>query len=357
MKILFLGEPDSPNTISWVNGLREQGADVVMASARANENTHDCIPIGRPTLPPRIRILTGVQSLKKIISEVRPDILLAYRVTSYGYIAAKSGFHPLVIAAQNEQIVYLPTPSYLRRKFLERCAKFAVLHADLLHAWSSNIADGLKKFGADEQMILTLHRGIDTEIFQPDSAKTFNPDAPAFISTRSLYPEYRIETVISAFSELLNKIPGAHLHIAGSGPEEENLKQLAARAGAADKVTFHGRLPHEKTAALLRKSDIYISVIETEGLSSSLIEAAACGIMPIVTDMPASRELIKDKKNGLLTAAISTEKLADLMKEAAKSIVYMHKDLYANAERIRTKFDRKTNQNVFIEKYRNLLQD
>jgi glycosyltransferase involved in cell wall biosynthesis len=354
MKILFLGEPDSPNTISWVTGLRKQGCDVTLASVRTNGN-EDALAVGNPALPPRIRILTGVSHLQKIIAEIKPDLLLAYRVTSYGYLAAKTGFHPLVIAAQNEQIVYLPKPTFLRRKFLEKCAKFAIKKADLMHAWADNIADGLVKFGAERDKILVLHRGIDMEIFKDCKKRKFDKNAPVFISTRSLAPEYRIEKVIQAFAETLDKLPGAVLKIVGSGSEEERLKQIAADCRIEKHVHFLGRVNHQKLVQELQESDIYISIIETEGMSSSLIESTACGLLPIVTDMPASKKIIEDGVNGFLIDDIEGGKLSDIMLNAVEKYREMEPELTKNSARIKKAFNRTENQKAFIEKYQELL--
>jgi len=354
MKILFLGEPESPNTQSWVEGLREEGCEVVLASVRT-DGTGDALAIGNPNLPPRIRVLTGVSHLKKIISEVKPDIVLAYRVTSYGYLAAKSGFHPLVIAAQNEQIVYLPKPSKLRSAFLGRCAKFAISKADLMHAWADNIADGLVKFGADRSKIITMHRGIDMSIFGEGKSLKFDKNAPVFISTRSLAPEYRIENVIEAFSLLLKQIPDATLKIIGSGSEEKQLKQLSCDLEIGTAVRFSGRVDHQRVVEELKESDVYISIIETEGMSSSLIESTACGLLPIVTDMPASRKLIKDGQNGFLINETGPEQLSEVMVSSVMEYEKMQSALSENAEKVKKEFDRKRNQKIFAKKYNELI--
>ena len=390
MKILFLGEPSSPNTMSWVEGLREQGCEVILASART-DGTDWNIPIGNPKLTPRLRVLTGVSNLKKIIADVKPDILLAYRITSYGYLAAKTGFHPLVLAAQNEQIVYLPKPSFFRRKFLERCVRYAVKNADLMHAWGDNIAQGLMKFGADESKILTLHRGIDMESFQGreegkeisniesisnvKGEKGGNKDtgkgcltsnelksqnhkitkSPIFLSTRSLYPEYLIDKVLDAFSLLLKKIPDARLEIAGSGLEEPLLKSKVKQLGIVENVKFYGRLDPEPLIDLLKSSDIYLSIIETEGLSSSLIESIVCELLPIVSDMPGSRGMVHDKVDGYLVKSVAPEDLCLVMLEAVENYEKLKPALIKNSKAVKEKFSREINQKIFIEKYRELL--
>jgi len=50
----------------------------------------------------------------------------------------------------------------------------------------------------------------------------------------------------------------------------------------------------------LRRSQVYVSLVSTEGVSSSLLEAMACGVFPIVPDIPANRLWIEDGKNGFL---------------------------------------------------------
>lgn len=353
MKILFLGEPESPNTVSWVEGLRRQGCEVHIASART-DGRDGCIPIGSAKLPPRIRILTGTRHLRRIIRDLKPDILLAYRVTSYGFLAARAGFHPLVLAAQNENIVFQTGASLFRRKILAFCARYAIARADLMHAWGENIAKGLIRHGADEHKILTMHRGIDLDKFQARRGKKFNRESPVFVSTRSLYPEYNINKVIEAFALVVRVIPGAKLKILGKGAEAPVLKKITSSLSLDEKVAFLGRLDHDKLAEELQASDFYISIIDTEGLSSSLIESIACGVLPIVYDMPSSIDLVRDKIDGLLVNDTSASGLASAMIEAVEIYDKLEPALATNSKSVRQRFDREANQKVFVQKYMSL---
>ena len=70
----------------------------------------------------------------------------------------------------------------------------------------------------------------------------------------------------------------------------------------------------------MKNSDIYVSVIESEGVSSSLLEACACGVYPIVTDMPASRMLIQNGSNGTLISPETTiSELSETMIKTAEN--------------------------------------
>ncbi len=353
-RILFLGEPSSPNTVSWVEGLRDCGCDVKMASARTRGG-EDIFPIGPSILAPRARMLAGIEDLRKIIRKTSPDILIAYRITSYGYIAAKASFKPLVLAAQNENIVFAPESSFFRRKMLGHFAKFAISRADLIHAWGDNIKKGLLGYGADPEKILVLHRGIDSSIFRPPNPdqKKYWQNTPIFLSTRSLEKEYLIDKLLVAFSIAIKEIPVAVLRIAGDGSEKNRLVRMAAELGISSKVEFIGKLKNSEIADELRKAHSYVSLIRTEGVSSSLIEACSCGIIPIVADIPASRELVIPGKNAILLADDSPETAARAMLESVRDFS-LFRNALANSEITRAAYDRKRNIETFVRQYRKL---
>ncbi len=354
MKILLCADDKSANTLAWAKGFRELGAEVLVASVRAERNADGVLAIGNPHIPARINFLLSARKLRSLIASYKPDILIGYRITSYGYLCSCTGFHPLVLAAQNEQITYLPKPNLLRRKILEFFARRAIRKADLIHAWGENMLGRLKELGADERNILVLHRGIDLSLFKLSVRK---PEAmtPVFISSRSLYPEYKINRIIEAFSHVLKNIPHAKLKIIGEGPEKPNLINLSNALGISDKVEFPGKLSPQEVAATLKNSDIYVSIIESEGVSSSLLEACACGVFPIVTDMPASRMLIESGMNGtLINAEITISDLSNTMVKTAKNTVLREASAKINSELMNDKFNFRKNIARFLDAYGNL---
>lgn len=341
--------------MSWVNGLREQGCEVFLASARTDGSDGN-IPIGNPRLSPRLRMISGIKGLKQKISEIKPDIVIAYRVTSYAYVAARTGFHPLVISAQNDQIIFETKRTFFRRKFLERCARYAIRKADLIHSWGSNITEGLLRFGADEKKVFTFHRGLNMAAFKENSrTKEFDPEKPVFITTRSLAPEYLFDKLLDAFKILVGKIPGARLEIIGTGSEESNLKKQAEDLALTENIAFRGKLTEKEVYQALSLADIYISIIETDGVSSSVIEAVAASLLPIVAEMPASDNVLVNNKNALLFTNGTPEKLAELMLKAVNSFENMMPALRENSQNIIGKYDRHKNQKLFLEKYKNLI--
>jgi glycosyltransferase involved in cell wall biosynthesis len=356
MKILFLAEPDSANTRAWAAGLCALGCEVRIGSVRVNAPSADgkVIPLGPRSLPARLRLLLAGGDLRRAIAEFKPDLLLAYRVTSYGYLAAGSGFHPLVVAAMNEQIIYQPRRIWVRTKLLTYFAKFAIAHANLLHAWSPNIADGLRRFGARNEQILILHRGIDTELFSPAiTPRIGDPAAPILISTRALHAEYRVDDLLRVLAELRQRLPGARLVIAGEGPERPALAALAKKLGIDDAVEFIGVLSPDKVVERLRQADFYVSLIRTEGVSSSLLEACACGIYPVVTDMPASRHF-PGNDGGLLLPELTPAEIAVHMADLLADSRRRQDAVQRNLATVRETFSREHNLRRFVEAYQGL---
>ncbi|MEI6420851.1 MAG: glycosyltransferase family 4 protein [Lentisphaerota bacterium] len=353
MKILLCADDRSANTLAWARGFRALGAEVLIASVRAEKDTDGVLALGNPNIPARLNFLLSTRKLRNILASYKPDILIGYRLTSYGYLCSCTGFHPLVLAAQNEQITYLPKPNMFRKKVLEFFAGRAIRKADLIHAWGENMLPRLGELGADGKKVLVLHRGIDLSLF---TAFTRKPEAknPVFISSRSLFPEYKINRIIGAFSHVLIKIPGAKLKVIGEGPEKTNLHNLGKALGISDNIEFTGKLSPMEVATVLNDSDIYVSIIESEGVSSSLLEACACGVYPIVTDMPASRMLIEDGKSGTLINPESTiSELAQTMILTAENTALRESAVKMNIELINDKFDFRKNIASFLTTYRN----
>ena len=356
MKILLLAEDKSANTLAWVSAFKEQGCEIKIVSARADKSYGNVIALGMNYLPPRMKFLLGAKRIKDIIEKESPDIVIGYRITSYGYLASISGFHPLVLAAQNEKIVRVPAYLLPFKPPFDYCARYALRNADLIHSWGSNISKNLILLGADPKHVLTMHRGIDTSIFYPSTERNFScTKPPVLVSTRSLYPDYKIDLVIRAFALFTKVYPSAVFKIVGDGPERKKLEKLSSKLKCQKNIFFLGRQSPEQIADVLRKSDIYISLTQTEGISSSLIEACACGLFPIISDIPASREIVKNGENGILISSPNPSNVNESLITAYKNIEMRKKALEINKTIVRERFDSKKNNAFFISEYRRLI--
>ncbi len=339
----MLGDAGSVNTRSWVKGLEDAGAEVVCWSLpRRNQ------------LFKLIFFLWDLWKLKLWLVKNKPDILIGYRTTSYGFLGALMNYHPYVIAAQAMDDA--SSNNHLIRLITRLTARYAISKAQLIHAWTVNMASALEQRGAAKETILIMPRGVDLENFS-FKQRSFERRPFRLIVTRSLYPEYHVDTIIHAVAHLVHnkQMSDIMLTIAGSGPLETELRTLCSQKRISDKVIFSGRVPNEEIAELLNENDYYISMPDTEGASASLFEAFASGLFPIVTDLPANRVWVENQQNGLLVAEINASLLAEQILYAFEHPAFCRKAVEVNRLTTENFLSLKDNMKFFLACYRDLL--
>ncbi|GAI12440.1 unnamed protein product, partial [marine sediment metagenome] len=131
------------------------------------------------------------------------------------------------------------------------------------------------------------------------------------ISTRNLKPVYDVETLIRAIPLVLQQIPEARFIVAGEGEQRAYLENLARGLGVLESVRFVGWIAHHELTKYLASADVYVSTSLSDGTSVSLLEALACELAPVVTDIPANRPWVHDGENGFLIPVREYEMLAD----------------------------------------------
>ena len=120
-----------------------------------------------------------------------------------------------------------------------------------------------------------------------------------FLATARLAPPKCLDRLINAFDIVAKDLAHVQLLIAGGGPLEKDLKELAASKQSRDRIRFLGFV--NNIPDLLRMSDFYVLSSDNEGLSLALMEALASGLICISTRCPGSPEAIEDGVNGFLT--------------------------------------------------------
>jgi glycosyltransferase involved in cell wall biosynthesis len=103
----------------------------------------------------------------------------------------------------------------------------------------------------------------------------------------------------------------AHLVILGTGPLEAELRQLTAALGLGPRVRFVGFEPN--VVRWMRAADGFVLSSRYEGLPTVLMEAGACEVPAIATDVPGTREVIVNDATGWLAPAGDPTRLSDAM--------------------------------------------
>jgi glycosyltransferase involved in cell wall biosynthesis len=345
-KILFLGETYRADAITWMNGLKEFG-DFEIVTWELKTSNHNFFS----RLLRLFEFTTGLYKVKKIIKKHQPDMVIAERTTSYGFLAAICGIRPIAIAQQGKTDLW-PENSILLplKKIIQH---YAFVKADLIHAWGPVMTISMKQTNVDMNKVLVLPKGIDLDQF--GKTKKNSSEKLTAIVTRSLMPEYRHDVILQAFWILSQRGIDFELTIVGEGKLLPMLKELATKLNISNKVNFTGRILNTKLPVLLQQSNFYISMPITEGVSASLFEAMASNCYPVVTDIPGNQSWIKHRENGQLITIDDTEMLADELLWALENKDYRNTTVLKNRKFVEENANYKINMKIIANKYHDLI--
>lgn len=157
---------------------------------------------------------------------------------------------------------------------------------------------------------------LRNDIYQPKQSI-----APKFISIRHLTSLYRIDLVIRAFAQVLEKYPEATLDILGQGDKREELEALVKELeneGVRElerKVRFVGQVPNEQIYDYLRANDIMLSAPKIDNMPVSLLEAMNAGLLVISSNVGGVPYMIEHGRTGLLFDSFQDSEVSDQMAE------------------------------------------
>lgn len=319
VRIAFLGDGSLNHVRRWVGYFHERGHEVLLLSF---EPVDECpFPARRLTrrLPTKLLgYLSAVGSIKRELETFRPDLVNALYLGGYGFAAARSGRRPLAVSSLGSDLL-VDYPASMIHRFQIRSV---LRSADLVTTDAEELSRIAISIGVNPAKILKAYLGIDEHLFFPrESARAEAPPAGGrarVVSTRNLHPIYDVGLLVEAAPRVRERLDALFV-ICGAGPDRARLEERVSRLGLAPNFAFKGKLSSEEIARELRAADVYVSTSKSDSTSVSLLEAMASGAIPVVTDLPANREWITDRENGLIVKERTPRALASAILEALES--------------------------------------
>lgn len=206
--------------------------------------------------------------------------------------------------------------------------------------------------GLDGDKIEVIPFGVDTDFFRPlDVYK----DETIFqiLSVGYLIERKGFEYLIRAMPLVLEKHKQARLKIVGSGPLESKLKELIYELDLGDEVEILKNVSDEELLMMYNSSDLFVlpSIVDsqgnTEGLGVVLLEAMACGLPVIGSDVGGIYDIIQNDLNGLLVGEKEINEISDAIIKFIIDREVRKKFSYAAYHQIKEKFT----WNIISERY------
>lgn len=299
----------------------------------------------------KLQYLRSIPSVRRLLRDVKPDILHGHYATSAGVLCAFSGFRPYVVSARGTDLIG-SMKSPLWRMLLRRVFS----RAALVHTVSEELSTLAESLGVPGKRCLTLSQGIDTAVFRYCS-RSRNDGPVRLICTRHLHQTYDLATIVRACGLLKDRGVLFRLTLAGAGPLRNQLHQMAERLGIGHAVDFLGGYDNSRLPALLSSHDLYLSSSLWDGTSISLLEAMACGIFPIVSRIPSNEAWVEDGQTALMFECGNAEMLADQIERAANDETLVRQGIEINRRTVEERGDRQRNMLLLENSYYDLLAD
>jgi len=155
--------------------------------------------------------------------------------------------------------------------------------------------------------------GLEPEWFVPVPRENRTGGEIRFLYVGRLAREKGMDNLAAAFDIVAARIPGAQLCVAGDGLERGELVRAAERGGWTGRLTLRGRISRPEARELMRASDVFVLPSRFESFSYTLLEAMACGLPCLATDVGGNRDLIEPERNGWLVPKDNPTELASAM--------------------------------------------
>jgi glycosyltransferase involved in cell wall biosynthesis len=176
-----------------------------------------------------------------------------------------------------------------------------------------SVSDSLKRYaveacGVPEGKVRVVGNGVDTQKFQPvDRALAraelgVAPDARVLVSVGGLVERKGFHRVIDLLPALIGRYPDLlYLVVGGGGPEGDigvRLRAQVTALGLERHVRFLGPMPSERIKVPLSAADLFVLATSNEGWANVFLEAMACGLPVVTTDVGGNREVVSDARLG-----------------------------------------------------------
>lgn len=210
---------------------------------------------------------------------------------------------------------------YLLRPARRRAIIRAVRDCGRVITRSEALRGMLTDAGADPDAVRCIYNGVDTGLFHPGdrAAARHQLDLPAnrpvLLFVGNLLPVKNPHLTLQAVARLATDLPASRqplLAIIGTGPMQAELEAAAADLDIAQRVRWLGRQPSERVATFMQAADLLLMSSRNEGLPNVILEAQACGLPVVSTDVGGIAELVPVPRAGRLTRQ-STAELARAM--------------------------------------------
>lgn len=363
MVVVLLAAASSIHAIRWARDLSAAGVEVHLVSQHPLlEEVGSGVFVHITSFRGNAGYFTMIPWVKKILMEVKPDIVNAHYASGYGTTARLLDYHPWVLSVWGSDVYEFPHKSPLHKWLVKRNLRAA----DLVASTSYCMAEKVRTLAPELDDIAITPFGVDLVLF-----KGLRPEIPiqgpklVIGTVKAMKPTYGIDTLIEAYALLLNSLnesqrpctPDLELRLVGDGEQTQELQALASRLGVVDSVNFVGRVPHVEVPNELAKLDVYVALSRAESFGVAVIEAGAAGRPVVVSDAEGLSEVTVGGETGFIVPRDNPQAAAAALEKLVMDAELRHRFGAAGQQHVAHYYSWEACINTMIAVYNKTLDD
>lgn len=350
--VCIVGPGNNVHVHRWAEALRRRGLQVSListlpAALPASLRDLPCFTIptvaaGMTRSQRLVTLLGGWARVPGLVAALRPDVVHLHSLPVPSAVPFLRLLPRLVVSSWGSDVVQ-------RDPRKARLYPYLLRHAQQLTATSHYLATVTASYLRAPLPIHVIPFGIDPQRFTPAQ----EPAGGQRIGTlRHLERNYGIDVLIDAVPLLLESKSQIRIEIGGAGSLRSAFERRTRELGVGEQVTLHGRIDHAEVPAFLRSLAIFAMPSRAEAFGVAALEAQACGLPVVASNVGGLPEVVRDGETGLLVPPEQPQALADALLALIRDPERCVQMGAVGREWVCARYDWQTNVDQMLEVYR-----
>jgi glycosyltransferase involved in cell wall biosynthesis len=345
LRLCFVGPCDSVTCRRWIEWFAARGHDVTALTVEPEipaPATFRQVDLTASAGGRKLGRMVSACRLAMAVARLKPDLVHVHYARGVAWGLLPAGPHPLVVTPWGSDV--LEEQGAFKEWYSRPLTTALLRSADLVTVHSAYMEGRTKALLPAAVPMVRIGWGVDLKAFRPglDTRALrqrwgFRPSDRVIFSPRIAQPFYRHEVAIKALAGVVGAIPDAVLVIPEQRADRsyvERLRAEAQAAGVAERVRFVGTIPYADMPRWYNLADAVVMAPRSDGMPNTLLEAMACGAVPVLGRLPQYDELIRHGHNGFLAdpepAALAGALVAALAAGVKQSMAERNRRLVAD---------------------------
>ena len=317
---------DSIHAVRWANAFTERGHIVEFVTLPDHNPRGDSffeeVNIHYLKHPGSKGYILNALELNHLWKKIKPDVVNVHYASGYGLLVRLAGLKNVVLSVWGSDVYDFPT----KNKFAHYIVKKNILYADAVASTSNCMARQVERISGKSVNEITITPfGVDVERFKPIKENAEKSDGKIFTFgiIKKLTYKYGIDYLIKAFSIVRDKyleldddnFPEPRLFICGKGENRKDFEKLRDDLGLHDCIDIKGYIPHEEIPYYMNAIDVFClsSCSSSESFGVAAVEAMACELPIVATDVDGFTEVMIDGYTGYIVPRKDEKAMAEKM--------------------------------------------